>query len=147
MSAPRLGFLGVGWIGRHRLEAINWSGLARIAAIADPCAEATAAARRAAPFASVFTTIDDLLTQDLDGIVIATPSGLHAVQSMTGLESGLAVFCQKPLARTASEATRIVDSARTADRLLGVDLSYRHLNSAVAVRDACCRRYGASRGR
>jgi predicted dehydrogenase len=32
----RLGFLGTGWIGRSRLEAIVRSGAAEIAAIADP---------------------------------------------------------------------------------------------------------------
>ena len=31
VERPRLGFLGVGWIGRHRLEAIARSGVAEIA--------------------------------------------------------------------------------------------------------------------
>src|SRR4051794_38284119 len=41
----------------------------------------------------------------------------------------MAVFCQKPLARTAAEARRVVDAARAADRLLGVDLSYREVEA------------------
>src|SRR5690606_25339824 len=36
-----------------------------------------------------------------------------------------AVFCQKPLGRTAEEVARVVDTARRADLLLEVDLSYR----------------------
>ena len=35
-SRPRLGFLGLGWIGRSRLDAIAASGLAEVAALADP---------------------------------------------------------------------------------------------------------------
>jgi hypothetical protein len=33
---PRLGFLGVGWIGQHRLRALVHSGLVEVVAIADP---------------------------------------------------------------------------------------------------------------
>ena len=69
---------------------------------------------------------------DLDGVVIATPSALHAEQSIAALESGLAVFCQKPLGRDAAEAAAVVAAARRADRLLGVDLSYRHLDGHAA---------------
>jgi predicted dehydrogenase len=122
LTRPRLGFLGVGWIGRNRMEALEASELVEVAAIADP-AEAGA-----------LDSLDDLLEADLDGIVIATPSALHAEQAIAALESGLAVFCQKPLGRTAEEARRVVDAARAADRLLGVDLSYRF---AEAFRRAC----------
>ena len=31
---PRLGFLGTGWIGRHRMAALAASGLAEIVAVA-----------------------------------------------------------------------------------------------------------------
>jgi predicted dehydrogenase len=97
------------------MEAIGRSGVAEIAAVADPSPEA------GAPFA----TLDELLEQELDGVVIATPSALHAEQCIRALEHGLAVFCQKPLGRTAAETRRVVDAARAADRLLAVDLSYR----------------------
>ena len=134
LPLPRLGFLGVGWIGRHRMEAVAASGFARVAAVADPSAEMRAATRAAAPDAERVDSFDDLLEQDLDGVVIATPSALHAEQSVRALERGLAVFCQKPLGRTAAEARRVVDAARAADRLLGVDLSYRFTAAMQALR-------------
>jgi predicted dehydrogenase len=71
----------------------------------------------------------------LDGIVIATPSALHAEQSIQALESGAAVFCQKPLGRNASEVQAVVDAARAADRLLAVDLSYRFTDGMRAIRE------------
>jgi predicted dehydrogenase len=75
------------------------------------------------------SSLDELLEQELDAVVIATPSGLHAEQAIAALDAGLAVFCQKPLARTAVEAAAVVDAARRADRLLEVDLSYRHVEA------------------
>src|SRR3954447_8609666 len=133
-TRPRIGFLGVGWIGRHRMRALAESGAAEVAAIADPTPESLEDAARDAPGARVAGDLDELLDAGLDGIVIATPSALHADQAVAALEAGLAVFCQKPLGRTAAETTRVVRAARTADRLLGVDLSYRFTEAAQAVR-------------
>lgn len=136
LAAPRLGFLGVGWIGRNRMEAVAAAGAGRVVAVADPHPERRAAALAAAPGAAPAASLDELLEQSLDGIVIATPSALHAEQSIRALEAGLAVFCQKPLARTAAEAASVVAAARAADRLLGVDMSYRHTAAMRAIRHA-----------
>jgi predicted dehydrogenase len=134
LTRPRLGFLGVGWIGRHRLHAIASSGLAAIAAVADASADvARDACAGLNDHPRVTRWLDELLEQDLDGIVIATPSAMHADQAIAALERGVAVFCQKPLARTAGETQRVVDAARAADRLLGVDLSYRHTAAMRAI--------------
>jgi predicted dehydrogenase len=51
------------------------------------------------------------------------------------LERGVAVFCQKPLGRTAAEVAAVVDAARAADRLLAVDLSYRFTEGMVRIRE------------
>ena len=134
-SVPRLGFLGVGWIGRHRMEAIARAGFGTVAAVSDPSPEMTAAARETAPDAEVVDGLDALLEMGLDGIVIATPSALHAEQSIRALEAGVAVFCQKPLGRTADEVRRVVDAARAADRLLAVDLSYRFTEGMRHIRE------------
>ena len=134
LARPRLGFLGTGWIGRHRMQAIAESGHATVAAVADPSPEAARAAADLAPGAAVAADLDALLAHELDGLVIATPSALHAAQAVAALERGVAVFCQKPLARTAAESRRVVDAARAADRLLGVDLSYRHTAGMQAIR-------------
>ncbi|HEX8050695.1 MAG TPA: Gfo/Idh/MocA family oxidoreductase, partial [Solirubrobacterales bacterium] len=134
-TLPRLGFLGVGWIGRKRMEALAGDGLAQVAAVADRQAEALEAAAEVAPGAPRAESLEELLEHELDGVVIATPSALHAEQAVAALDAGLAVFCQKPLGRSAAETERVVAAARRADRLLGVDLSYRHTRAAVAVRD------------
>lgn len=131
----RLGFVGVGWIGRSRLQALAAGGVAEIAAVTDPDPGSLDACEKIAPEAPVFENLGDLLTQDLDGVVIATPSALHAEQSIEALNRGFAVFCQKPLGRNALEVKRVIESARRADRLLGVDLSYRWTRAASALRD------------
>lgn len=134
-TLPRLGFLGVGWIGRNRMEALAREGLARVTAVADPQPEALEAAVEVAPSAVRVGSLEELLEHELDGIVIATPSALHAEQAIAALERGLAVFCQKPLARDGQETRRVLEAARAADRLLAVDLSYRHVEALRAAHE------------
>ncbi len=123
--APRLGFLGTGWIGRHRMEAVINSGVGEVVAIVDAHADAAAAALKSAPGALRVGSLDDMLELDLDGIVIATPSAMHAAQSIAALDAGMAVFCQKPLGRNLNEVDAVVSAARRNDRLLEVDFCYR----------------------
>jgi predicted dehydrogenase len=135
MTRPRVGFLGVGWIGRHRLQGILETGAVEVAAIADASPEIAEEAGRLAPDAQLVSTLDAILDLDVDGVVIATPSAMHADQSIRALGRGAAVFCQKPLGRTAAEVQAVVDAARTADRLLCVDLSYRFTEGMQRIRE------------
>ncbi len=135
VTLPRLGFLGIGWIGRHRMEALVREDLAQVAAVADPQPEALEAVAELVPRAERAESLEDLLEHDLDGIVIATPSALHAEQATAALERGIPVFCQKPLARDAEETRRGLAAARRNDRLLGVDLSYRHVEALQAAHE------------
>ena len=132
---PRIGFAGIGWIGRNRLEAMLATGAVEVAALCDPSEEALAAGAALAPGAATVADYDALLAQDLDAVVIATPSAAHAAQAVAALDRGLAVFCQKPLGRDEAEVTSVIKAARRADRLLGVDLSYRFTDGMVRIRD------------
>ncbi len=134
IDLPRLGFLGVGWIGRHRMQAMLESGLVCAAGVADLSPDNRREALALAPDAIEADSLAALLDMDLDGIVIATPSALHAAQSIEALKRGVAVFCQKPLGRSAAEVRAVVDAARRADRLLAVDLSYRFTAGMQAIR-------------
>ena len=133
MIRPRIGFVGVGWIGRDRMRALAASGEIEPVFVADasPDAAAEAAAEIGASVIESSTLLQDV---DVDGVVIATPSALHAEQSIAALDRGVAVFCQKPLGRNAAETRRVVDAARRSGALLAVDLSYRHLNASRVIR-------------
>lgn len=123
----RLGFIGLGWIGRMRLDAVAASEQVQVAALADSDAGRLSAAATAYPKARQACDVEALLECDLDGVVIATPNSAHAAQAIACLSRGLPVFCQKPLATSAHDAGRVLDAARAADRLLGIDFCYRHV--------------------
>jgi len=133
MMRPRVGFLGVGWIGRHRMAAMVETGAIEAAAIADVSPECLEEAAKIAPDAQRAGSFEELLELPLDALVIATPSALHAAQAIATLGRGMAVFCQKPLGRSEAEARSVIEAARQANRLLGVDMSYRRTAAGEAI--------------
>jgi predicted dehydrogenase len=138
MAVPRLGFVGVGWIGAMRLESLATAGAAEVAALCDASDERLDAAAAAHRSAHRFGDYESLLAHagdlGLDGVVIATPNALHAPHAVAALRQGLAVFCQKPLALDAAATAGVVAEAQRADRLLAVDYSYRFTDAAAALR-------------
>ena len=122
---PRLAFVGIGWIGLNRMKTLVGEDICHPVGLVDPVPENIINAKNVVPDAIVYDSLDELIESKPDGIVIASPSAMHAKQSIRALENGIAVFCQKPLARTAGESRKVAEAAQQADRLLGIDLSYR----------------------
>jgi predicted dehydrogenase len=131
----RIGFVGTGWIGLDRMRAVLAVQGVEPVAICEPDLTMAAEALKLAPDAALLPSLDDMLALAPDGVVIATPSALHAAQALQALEAGVAIFCQKPLGRNAAEVVEVLAAARRADRLLGVDLSYRDTDGMRAVRE------------
>jgi predicted dehydrogenase len=134
LQRPRLGVLGAGWIGCHRARAILENQTADVVAVTDPSGDAVGQLLKISPDAKRASTFEELLDSDVDGILIATPTAMHAEQTILALERGVGVFCQKPLGRTAAEVEAVVSAARAADRLLAVDLSYRFTEGMRQIR-------------
>jgi len=129
---PRVGFAGLGWIGQSRMEAIARSGMADVCAVADPDPKSLDMCGRRD--CRRYDGIDAMLEQDLDAVVIATPTGLHKTHTLAALNRGMAVFCQKPLGLCAGDVRMMTETAKQKNRLLGVDLSYRHVSGARDIR-------------
>ncbi|GHA45491.1 oxidoreductase [Salinimicrobium marinum] len=129
-----LGFIGVGWIGRNRMEVLLKDAKTTAASIYEPAKKNADEALKSAKKAVLTGSPEEMYRDgNLDGIVIATPSAMHAQQSIEALKSGKAVFCQKPLGRTASEAKEVVAASKESNKFLAVDLSYRHTEAFKAI--------------
>jgi predicted dehydrogenase len=130
---PKLGFLGVGWIGKNRMQAIRESKTASVVALCDPFAENTAQFCKDNNLRYV-PSYEALLEEDLDGIVIATPNALHKKQTLQALSKGKAVFCQKPLGCTTADTLEVISAARSNNCLLMTDFSYRNTHSLQKIK-------------
>jgi predicted dehydrogenase len=133
-SLPRLAFLGAGWIGKNRMDAIAASKSANIAMIIEPDESIRESLFPFYSESEIRSNLKNLSNKDsIDGVIIATPNALHAAQSIQFLEMGVPVFCQKPLGRNAAETYSVVEAAKKNDTLLGVDFSYRYTNAFIEL--------------
>jgi predicted dehydrogenase len=71
--------------------------------------------------------------EEVDAVVICTPSHLHEAQSIASLEAGKYVLCEKPLALTAAGAARVLGT-EGADGRLAVAMNQRHRPDAAALK-------------
>jgi predicted dehydrogenase len=76
------------------------------------------AARHAA---RVWPTLDEALADpEVNAVYVATPTFLHAPQTIAALESGRHVLCEKPMAMNYAEACEMVRAGRESGRVLGI---------------------------
>jgi predicted dehydrogenase len=77
-------------------------------------------------FAEWYEDFSEMLRRaDVDAVDLCTPNYLHAPMAITALRAGRDVLCEKPLARNADEAVRMVDTAKEHNRVLMVAMNNR----------------------
>jgi predicted dehydrogenase len=72
-------------------------------------------------------SVEEMLAgHELDAVYVASPNHLHHEHTVACLEAGLDVLCEKPLARSFSEAEAMVATARRCGRRLITAYDQRH---------------------
>jgi len=102
----RCALVGVGVMGAQHAAILATSPFADLVA----CVDVDPGAAERAPTGVPFTTsLDEVLADPgLEALFIATPQPFHEEAVRAGLERGLHVFCEKPIAHTLESADRIV---------------------------------------
>ena len=78
--------------------------------------------------------------------IVCTPPFLHAAQSVTALEHGSYVLCEKPVAPTPTEAERMADAERRHGKWIAVGYQWSFSEAILALkRDILAGRLGAPR--
>ena len=103
----RLGLLGAGRIGQTHARSIVAAENARLVAVADPV-EAAAAAVAGMTGARAVPAEAILGDAGIEGVLIATPTDLHAVLIEKAAAAGKAIFCEKPIDLDLSRARESV---------------------------------------
>lgn len=82
----------------------------------------------------VFTDIDDLLDYDeLDAVVVASPSHLHEPQVLQLLAAGVDVMCERPLSLASKGIERILAAAARGNRKVFVANNHRFRSDVQAL--------------
>ena len=104
-----LGLIGLGRIGAFHAETLSnlpeVSGLVITDERPDVVTE-IAAKHGATPADSV----ESLLASGVDGVVVAAATPAHAELTLAAVGKGLPTFCEKPIASTAADSTRVAEA-------------------------------------
>lgn len=110
----RIAILGVGWAGTRHVEAIRELGRkVAVDCIVDNDAELLRAKAEELGVPKTYTDYQDALTDpDVDAVSICLPHTLHCPVALAAAEAEKHILCEKPMALTVKEATRMIGSAR-----------------------------------
>jgi len=125
----KIGVIGAGKRGRLARHAHKPGEGARIVAICDTNPDAIEQCR-AEYGRDVFATDDyrELLRRDLDAVFVCTPDFLHEGQAVAALQTGAAVYLEKPMTITLAGCDRVLDTAAAHGNRLFVGHNMRYMN-------------------
>lgn len=84
---------------------------------------------------NVYRSDDDVIkSDDIDAVIICTPSYLHETQAIAAMEAGKHVLVEKPLALTSDAAERVIAAAERTGRTLLVAMNNRYRPDTMALR-------------
>jgi predicted dehydrogenase len=128
--------VGAGQFGRNHCRVVHQSQRADLAAVVDM--DLARAADAAAPSgAPVMADYRDL-RGSVDAAIVAVPTSAHASVGVGLLEAGIDLLVEKPVAADLAEASRLLETARRAGRVLQVGHLER-FNPAVLALEGRCR--------
>jgi len=131
----RIGVLGAGRIGQVHARAIAGHDAAVLTAIADPIAVAADAI--AEQYGCDVRTIDEIaVSDDVDGVIICTPTDTHADLIEQFARSGKAIFCEKPIDLSVDRVRACLDVVNDTKAVLMVGFNRRFDPHFAALKDA-----------
>ncbi|WP_221469155.1 Gfo/Idh/MocA family protein [Cohnella nanjingensis] len=141
MSHVHVGMIGCGGIanGKH-LPSLAKIPEVKITAFFDVSEERAqeAKAKYGTPDARVYGNVQELLNDPNVHVVhVCTPNDTHAEISIAALEAGKHVLCEKPMAKTSTDAQRMLETAERTGRKLSIAYQNRFRADSRWLHTAC----------
>ncbi len=128
-TGTRLAVVGYGLIGQHHAAIINHTPGLLLVGVADDRPERRVAAEMlGCPVHADLATL--LAAESPDGVVLATPTSVHAEQALDCIKAGVPTLIEKPIAASVTEARRIT-AAATATNLPVLIGQHRRYNGII----------------
>ncbi|NMM52067.1 Gfo/Idh/MocA family protein [Paenibacillus aquistagni] len=137
----RIAIIGCGGIanGKH-MPALSKRPNAQMVAFCDIIEERAVEAKEkyGAEGAKVYTDYQELLKdKTIDIVHVCTPNDSHAEIAIAALESDKHVMCEKPMAKTAADARRMVEAAERTGKKLTVGYNNRFRSDSQYLKKVC----------
>ncbi|MCK5803281.1 MAG: Gfo/Idh/MocA family oxidoreductase, partial [Lentisphaeria bacterium] len=104
----KLGLIGCGGIATHQLNSVWEEGLFELVAGADLRPEQLDSFREKFGMKKGYENYRDLLRDnEVEAVMVCTPTNLHAEMSIAAAETGRPIFCQKPMAMNSHDCYKV----------------------------------------
>jgi predicted dehydrogenase len=124
----RVGIVGAGLVGNIRAKSIKQCENSELVIIVD--INKGVAKSAAMQFGCISSdNIRDLFNQELDILIISTPTKFHTNICIEAFEKNMHVLVEKPLSRYVDESILMVDTARKYNKKLKTGFNHRHLQN------------------
>lgn len=130
----RLGIVGLGKMGLSHLAIFRAHPDVEVAGICDSTGYLLSVLAKYTGV-STYPDLDSMLAdQELDAVVIATPSWLHGPMVRECLNRGINVFCEKPFCLDPAESAELTALAETRGLVTQVGYHYRYVGAFQEVK-------------
>lgn len=130
----RLAVIGLGKMGLSHYAMINAHPQVELAAICDPTSYIVDVLNKYTGVRT-YTDFDAMLREvELDAVIIATPSSIHAKMVKAALDKNLHVFCEKPFCLDIEEGREITRIANKKSLVNQVGYHYRFVGAFQEVK-------------
>ncbi len=143
MARVNIGIIGGGMIGRTHTVGYNMMKTffadqtqdVQLRMIAERDAEVAKATAEHLSIPEWTGNWRELVTSDqIDLVFVCVPNDMHHEIALEAIANGKHVFCEKPLARTTSEAQEIADAVEKAGVKNGIGFNYRHAPAVQLIK-------------
>ncbi len=131
----RIAILGAGRIGQVHASAVSSTLGANLVAVAEPFAETARAVQKS--YGCDIREIDEIAeANDVDAVVICTPTDTHADLIEQFVRAGKAVFCEKPIDLDVNRVRACLDVVKAEDGRLMLGFNRRFDPDFMALKAA-----------
>lgn len=141
MKKLKIGIVGCGGIanGKH-MPALSRIPEVEMVAFCDIIEERAqkAAKQYGTEDAKVYIDYKELLADDsIEVVHVLTPNREHCAITVDALEAGKHVMCEKPMAKTAADARKMLDAAKRTGKKLTIGYQNRYRDDSMFLKKAC----------
>ena len=127
----RIVVVGAGSIGKRHIRLLRERKGIQVE-VTEPNPDALASLRAEFGALVVHDSFEAMLDTHPEIVWLASPTALHAVQSIAALNAGAHVFCEKPMAYTVEEARNVSEVAARSSRIFNVGF-YLHFSIGMLL--------------
>lgn len=131
----RVGVIGCGYWGPNLVRNFSQQIDARVTCVADEQIERAEKVARSYGVPTAVGRAADLISGDVDLVVIATPSGSHFELAKLAIAQGKHVLIMKPLTTRADHAEELIHVAERAGVMLAVDHTFVYTGAVRKMRE------------